>query len=167
LIYILQGIDLPDPEYMRATISRQVASPLGQEEFLRVKLGKVGESIIATPVSRGAGVLMSLVRADGFVRIPAMAEGIGAGAEVSVELLRDRGEIRNTVVCIGSHDNALDLLANSLKKNYPKYSLSSAHVGSMGGLIALKKGEAHMAGTHLLDEKSGEYNIPFLQRILF
>ena len=166
LIYILQGIDLPDPEYMQATISRQVASPLGQEEFLRVKLGKVGESIIATPVSRGAGVLMSLVRADGFVRIPAMAEGIGAGAEVSVELLRDRGEIGNTVVCIGSHDNALDLLANNLKKNYPQFSLSSAHVGSMGGLIALKKGEAHMAGTHLLDEKSGEYNIPFLQRLL-
>jgi putative molybdopterin biosynthesis protein len=166
LVYILQGIDLPDPEYMQAKISRQVASPLGQEEFLRVKLGKVGESIIATPVSRGAGVLMSLVRADGFVRIPAMAEGIGAGAEVSVELLRDRGEIGNTVVCIGSHDNALDLLANNLKKNYPKFSFSSAHVGSMGGLIALKKGEAHMAGTHLLDEKSGEYNIPFLQRLL-
>ncbi|RPI36240.1 MAG: molybdopterin biosynthesis protein [Nitrospiraceae bacterium] len=166
LIYILQGIDLPEPEYMRATISRQVSSPLGQEEFLRVKLGKVGESIIATPVSRGAGVLMSLVRADGFVRIPAMAEGMGAGAEVSVELLRDRGEIGNTVVCIGSHDNALDLLANNLKKNFPKFSLSSAHVGSMGGLIALKKGEAHMAGTHLLDEKSGEYNIPFLQRLL-
>jgi len=166
LIYILQGIDLPDSECMTAKISRQVASPLGQEEFLRVKLGKVGKSIIATPVSRGAGVLMSLVRADGFVRIPAMAEGIGAGAEVNVELLRDRGVIRNTVVCIGSHDNALDLLANNLKKNYPKFSLSSAHVGSMGGLIALKKGEAHMAGTHLLDEKSGEYNIPFLQRIL-
>jgi putative molybdopterin biosynthesis protein len=166
LIYILQGIELPEPEYMRAKISRQVASPLGQEEFLRVKLGKVGESIIATPVSRGAGVLMSLVRADGFVRVPAMAEGIGSGSEVDVELLRDRGEIGNTVVCIGSHDNALDLLANSLKKNYPKFSLSSAHVGSMGGLIALKKGEAHMAGTHLLDEKSGEYNIPFLQRIL-
>ncbi len=166
LIYILQGIELPQPEYMRAKISRQVASPLGQEEFLRVKLGKVGESIIATPVSRGAGVLMSLVRADGFVRIPSMAEGIGAGSDVNVELLRDRGDIGNTVVCIGSHDNALDLLANSLKKNHPKYSLSSAHVGSMGGLIALKKGEAHMAGTHLLDEKSGEYNIPFLQRIL-
>jgi len=166
LIYILQGIEPPQPQYVKAKISRQVASPLGQEEFLRVKLGKVGESIIATPVSRGAGVLMSLVRADGFVRVPAMAEGIGAGSEVNVELLRDRGEIGNTVVCIGSHDNALDLLANSLKKNYPKYSLSSAHVGSMGGIIALKKGEAHMAGTHLLDEKSGEYNIPFLQRIL-
>ena len=166
LICSLLGNELPEPEYMTARMSRQVASSLGQEEFLRVKLGKVGENIIATPVSRGAGVLMSLVRADGFVRIPAMMEGIGAGAEVSVELLRDRGAVGNTVVCIGSHDNSLDLLANSLKKNYPGFSLSSAHVGSMGGLIAVKKGEAHMAGTHLLDEKSGEYNIPFLRRIL-
>jgi putative molybdopterin biosynthesis protein len=95
-----------------------------------------------------------------------MSEGLGAGAEVNVELLRDKDEIGNTVVCIGSHDNSLDLLANVLKKNYPRFSLSSAHVGSMGGLIALKKGEAHMAGTHLLDEKTGEYNIPFLRNIL-
>ncbi len=166
LVCKLQGIELPSTEYMTAKLSRQVASSLGQEEFLRVKLGKVGENMIATPVSRGAGVLMSLVRADGFVRIPAMSEGLGAGAEVNVELLRDKDEIGNTVVCIGSHDNSLDLLANVLKKNYPRFSLSSAHVGSMGGLIALKKGEAHMAGTHLLDENTGEYNIPYLQSLL-
>jgi putative molybdopterin biosynthesis protein len=166
LIFALQGRELPVPEHIEAKVSRQVASSLGQEEFLRVKLGKVGDNLIATPVSRGAGVLMSLVRADGFVRIPAMSEGIGAGTDVNVELLRGKDEIGNTVVCIGSHDNSLDLLANVLKKNHPGFSLSSAHVGSMGGLIALKKGEAHMAGTHLLDEKTGEYNIPFLQRLL-
>ena len=166
IVCTLQGIELPYPEYMTAKLSRQVASSLGQEEFLRVKLGKVGENMIATPVSRGAGVLMSLVRADGFVRIPAMSEGLGAGAEVEVELLREKDEIGNTVVCIGSHDNSLDLLANILKKNYPRFSLSSAHVGSMGGLIALKKGEAHMAGTHLLDEETGEYNIPYLRSLL-
>ena len=166
LICTLQGTELAEPEYMTAKMSRQVASSLGQEEFLRVKLGKVGENLIATPVSRGAGVLMSLVRADGFVRITAMSEGIGAGAEVKVELLREKDDIGNTVVCIGSHDNSLDLLANMLKKSYPRFSLSSAHVGSMGGLMALKKGEAHMAGTHLLDDKTGEYNIPFLRRLL-
>ena len=166
IVCALQGTDLPEPECITAKLSRQVASSLGQEEFLRIKLGKVGENMIATPVSRGAGVLMSLVRADGFVRIPAMSEGFGAGTEVQVELLREKDEIDNTVVCIGSHDNSLDLLANVLKKNYPGYSLSSAHVGSMGGLIALKKGEAHLAGTHLLDEKTGEYNVPYIQRLL-
>jgi putative molybdopterin biosynthesis protein len=166
LVYRLQGLAMPEPEFIRAKLSRQVASSLGQEEFLRVKVGKVGDNLIATPVSRGAGILMSLVRADGFVRIPAMSEGYGAGTEVSVEILRNAGEIERTVVCIGSHDNTLDLLANILKKRHPRYSLSSAHVGSMGGLLALKKGEAHLAGTHLLDEETGRYNVPFLQRLL-
>lgn len=165
LIYRWQGLEVEEPEIVKAKISRQVASTLGQEEFVRVKIGKVGGNFIATPVSRGAGVLMSLVRADGFVRIPAMSEGIGAGTEVDVELIRSKGEIENTIVCIGSHDNTLDLLANILKKRYPKFSLSSAHVGSMGGLMALRKGEAHLAGTHLLDEETGEYNIPFIKKI--
>ncbi|TAL22919.1 MAG: molybdopterin biosynthesis protein [Nitrospirae bacterium] len=166
VIYKWQGREVEEPEKFKAVLSRQVASSLGQEEFLRVKLGRVGEKLIATPVSRGAGVLMSLVRADGFVRIPSMSEGIGAGTEVDVEPLRTKDEIENTIVCIGSHDNALDLLANALKKKYPKLSLSSAHVGSMGGLIALKKGEAHIAGTHLLDEDSGEYNVTFIKKLL-
>jgi putative molybdopterin biosynthesis protein len=166
LIYKWQGLEAGEPEILKARISRQVASTLGQEEFLRVKVGKVGDNFIATPVSRGAGVLMSLVRADGFVRIPAMSEGIGAGTEINVELIRSKNDIENTIVCIGSHDNALDLLANVLKKRYPGFSLSSAHVGSMWGLLALKRGEAHMAGTHLLDEETGEYNIRFIERLL-
>jgi putative molybdopterin biosynthesis protein len=166
LVYKWQGIEMEEPETIKAKISRQVASALGHEEFLRIKVGKVSEHFIATPVSRGAGVLMSLVRADGFVRIPAMSEGIGAGTEIDVELMRSVGDIENTIVCIGSHDNTLDILANILKKRYPRFSLSSAHVGSMGGLMALKKGEAHVAGTHLLDEKTGEYNIPFIKRLL-
>jgi putative molybdopterin biosynthesis protein len=166
LIYKWQGLEADEPEILKARISRQAASTLGQEEFLRVKVGKVGDNFIATPVSRGAGVLMSLVRADGFVRIPSMSEGIGAGTEINVELIRSKNDIENTIVCIGSHDNALDLLANVLKKRYPRFSLSSAHVGSMGGLLALKRGEAHMAGTHLLDEETGEYNITFIERLL-
>jgi putative molybdopterin biosynthesis protein len=166
LIYRWRGLDCPEPRFIQATLSRQVASALGQEEFLRVKVGKVGERLIATPVERGAGVLMSLVRADGLVRIPAMSEGMGAGSDLRVELFRSEKEIENTIVCIGSHDNALDLLANVLKKNSPRFSLSSAHVGSMGGLVALKRGEAHMAGIHLLDEETGEYNVPFIRRIL-
>lgn len=166
IIYKWQGLEIKEPETLKAKISRQVASSLGHEEFLRVKLGKVGDHFIATPVTRGAGILMSLVRADGFLRVPAMSEGIGAGSEVEVELLRAKSDIENTIVCIGSHDNALDLLANILKKRFPRYSLSSAHVGSMGGVMALKRGEAHIAGTHLLDEETGEYNISFVKRFL-
>lgn len=165
-IFKLLGMDMSKPETLIAKLSRHAASTPGHEEFLRVKVGKVGDNLIATPISRGAGVLMSLVRADGFVRIPEMSEGLGAGSDVTVELMRSKEDIENTIVCIGSHDNALDLLANILKKRYPKFSLSSAHVGSMGGLMALKRGEAHIAGTHLLDEKTGEYNISFIRRLL-
>ncbi|MBI4680652.1 MAG: molybdopterin biosynthesis protein, partial [Nitrospirae bacterium] len=166
IIYTWQGIEIKESETLKAKLSRPVASTLGMEEFIRVKVGKVGDNIIASPVSRGAGILMSLVRADGFVRIPAMSEGIGAGTEVEVKLMRHKDDITNTIVCIGSHDNTLDILGNFLKKKYPKFSLSSAHVGSMGGLIALKRGEAHLAGTHLLDEKTGEYNVPFIKKLL-
>jgi putative molybdopterin biosynthesis protein len=166
LIYTLLGITPPDPGKINANLSRQVASALGQEEFIRVKLGSVAGKLIATPVTRGAGALMSLVRADGIIRVPAPSEGIAANHEVTVELLRSSYDIENTIVCIGSHDNVLDVLANFLKKKNPRFSLSSAHVGSMGGLLALKRGEAHLAGTHLLDEATGEYNVSYIKKLL-
>jgi len=166
LIYHLLGIEPEGPERLKAKLSRPVSSSLGQEEFLRVKVGKVGGNLIATPVGRGAGALMTLQRADGIIRIPALSEGTAPGSEVDVMLIRSKNEIKHTLVCIGSHDNTLDVLANFLKKRYPSLSLSSAHVGSMGGLMAIKKSEAHIAGTHLLDERTGEYNITFIQRLL-
>ncbi|MBF0559140.1 MAG: molybdopterin biosynthesis protein [Nitrospirae bacterium] len=162
----LSGITSEGDGSIQAVLSRQVASTLGVDEFVRVKVGVVGGKNIATPLGRGAGLLMSLVRADGMIRIPANSEGLSAGSEVEVDLLRSKEVISKTIVCIGSHDNTLDILANNIKKKYPKYSLSSAHVGSMGGLMALSRGEAHLAGTHLLDEITGEYNISFIKRFL-
>jgi putative molybdopterin biosynthesis protein len=167
IIHIWQGIEIQDQETLKARISRQVSSSMGIEEFVRVKVGKVGDNFIASPVSRGAGMLMSLVRADGFIRIPAMMEGLGAGTEVDVRLMeKKKDEISYTIVCIGSHDNILDILSSFIKRRHPRLSLSSSHVGSMGGLIALKRDEAHLAGTHLLDEETGEYNIPFIKRLI-
>ena len=166
LIYSLLGLKAPGLDTITAKLSRQVASSLGQEEFIRVKIGSVSGNLIATPVTRGAGALMSLVRADGIIRVPAASEGIAPGHAVTVELMRSTRDIENTLVCIGSHDNALDVLGNYLKKKYPEYSLSSAHVGSMGGLLALKRGEAHLAGTHLLDEETGEYNVSYIRKLL-
>lgn len=153
-------------ESIRGKLSRPVASTLGQEEFLRVKLGMVNDQYIVAPVGRGAGALMTLQRADGIVRIPPNAELLEAGTTVDVQLMRRRDEIEGTVVCIGSHDNTLDILANQLRKRYPGFSLTSSHVGSMGGLTAIRRGEAHIGGTHLLDEETGQYNIPFIKKIL-
>ncbi len=166
LVYRWQGTTPPAAEIIGARLSRQLASPLGPEEFVRVKLGRVGGNVVATPLSRGAGVLMSLVRADGIIRIPPESEGLAAGSMVEAELLTDRETIDNTIVCIGSHDNALDLLASFIKRRHPGLGLSSAHVGSLGGLLALARGEAHMAGSHLLDEATGEYNVSYIKKHL-
>ncbi len=151
---------------IKARLSRQASSSIGIDEFIRVKVGFIGDTPIATPIGRGAGLLMSIVRADGIIKIPNNVEALSAGTEVDVELIRDVDDIKNTIVCIGSHDSTLDVLANFIKKRYPQFSFSSAHVGSLGGIMAIKRGEAHIAGIHLLDEQTGEYNVPFIKRLL-
>ena len=145
-------------------MTRKVLSPIGEDEFLRVKMGRVGEGMVATPIQRGAGVIMSLVRADGLALIPRFSEGVEAGQQVSVELLRSVEEIENTIVAVGSHDLTLDLLASMLRTRHPHMTLSSSNVGSLGGLVALSRGDAHLAGSHLLDEETGEYNLSFIRR---
>lgn len=166
LLYRLQGLTPPPRPAVTATISRKLLSPMGEDEFVRVTLGRVDGRLIATPLARGAGVVMSLVRADGIARIPRFSEGLHAGAEVVVELLRDQAEIESTIVAIGSHDLALDLLASYLRRAGAGRRLSSANVGSLGGLMALKRRDAHLAGIHLLDEETGEYNISYVRRLL-
>ena len=160
------GVPSANRSFVKANITRKTLSPMGEDEFLRVRLGRVGEKLVATPVERGAGVIMSLVRADGIVKIPRFSEGMDAGAEVEVELLRPVEAIEETVVAIGSHDMTLDLLASHVRRERPNMTLASSNVGSMGGLIALARGEAHIAGSHLLDEATGEYNLSFIRRFL-
>ncbi|MDF1613524.1 molybdopterin biosynthesis protein [Desulfurivibrio dismutans] len=149
-----------------ALMSRPLPSKLGTIDFVRVKLGQVGDKLIATPTGHGAGAVMTLVQADGILTVPAASEGIAAGAEVQIDLLRSLKEIANTLVFIGSHDNILDVITNLLHRRRPLIRLSSSHVGSMGGIMAIKRGEAHLAGSHLLDEASGEYNVPYIKKIL-
>jgi putative molybdopterin biosynthesis protein len=166
LIYRLLALPLPERPTVQATMTRKLLSPMGEDEYVRVKLGQVGERLVAAPLSRGAGVIMSMVRADGIARIPRFSEGVHAGATVDVELLRRPDEIQRTVIAIGSHDLALDLLSNALARRSPGASLASANVGSLGGLLALARDEAHLAGSHLLDEATGDYNVAYIQKHL-
>lgn len=151
---------------VNAVAARRIVSTPGVREFVRVKVGDVGGKLVVAPLPRGAGAIMSLVKADGIVQIPPSAQGIDEGAVVQVELLRGLEQIRRTIVAIGSHDLALDILSTFLARAYPGMSLASAHVGSMGGLMAMRRGEAHIAGTHLIDEETGEYNVPYVKRLL-
>jgi putative molybdopterin biosynthesis protein len=165
---ICKMLGQPEPQRPQVTVepTRKMASKLGVEEFVRVKLGQVGERIVATTLPRGAGSITSLTEADGIIRIPNQLEGINAQKAVPAELLRPLRSIRRTIVAVGSHDNTLDVLADMLKAAPSGWSLSSSHVGSMGGLMAVKKGLCHLAGSHLLDAEEGTYNISYLQRFL-
>jgi putative molybdopterin biosynthesis protein len=148
-----------------ARLARKLASPLGMDDWVRVRLGVVDGTTVATPLPRGAGVLTSLVRADGLLVVPAGVEGHHAGTEVSVELLRGLDEIARTIVAIGSHDLVLDLAASALRADDPLVTLASSNVGSLGGLVALRDGLCHIAGSHLLDPASGEYTLPYVDRV--
>jgi putative molybdopterin biosynthesis protein len=156
------------PRYHRpqiaAVTARKIPSKLGQEEFFRVKLGKVGGRVVAAPLPRGAGSITTLTRADGILRIPASSEGIDQAAEVQVELLRNISEIDRTLVVIGSHDLTLDVLADELIPH--NVFLSSSHVGSLGGLLALKNRSSHFATSHLLDTETGVYNWSYIRRYI-
>jgi putative molybdopterin biosynthesis protein len=150
----------------RARLARKLASPLGMDDWVRVRLGLVGAGMVATPLPRGAGVLTSLVRADGLLVVPAGLEGHHPGDEVEVELLRGLDEIAGTIVAIGSHDLVLDLAASALRAEDPRVTLASSNIGSLGGLVALRDGLCHLAGSHLLDPATGEYTLPYLDRVL-
>jgi len=150
----------------RAMVPKKIASHLGLEEFIRVTLGRVGEKLVAVPLARGAGVITTMVRADGLLRIPSLVEGLNAGEEAEVELLRPVEDVENTILCTGSHDLAIGVLEDQLKRRHPELKIAATNVGSLGGLLALGRGETHMAGTHLLDPESGVYNVPDIKRTI-
>ncbi len=148
-----------------AVVSRRLVSSLKHKEYVRIKAGVVGGRMVAAPLARGAGAAMSLVRADGFCVIDQNCEGVEAGEEVKISLYRDPEEIANTVVVTGSHDLILDVAADLMPLVHSNMHLSSTHVGSMGGLMALKRQEAHIAPIHLLDETNGIYNDSYIRRL--
>ena len=147
-----------------ATLTRKLVSPAGDDDYVRVVLGRVGDKLLAAPLSRGAGVITSLVQADGLALIPSGTQGIEAGEKIQVRLYRNKSEIEKTILAIGSHDLTLDLMAQFLAEHDRR--LASANVGSQGGLIALRRGEAHLAGSHLLDVETGEYNISYIRQYM-
>jgi putative molybdopterin biosynthesis protein len=153
-----------NPPKIKATLTRKISSPAGDDDYVRVALGQVENRILAAPLQRGAGVITSLTRADGIIVIPRGTQGLPSGSEIDVRLYCDPNEIGQTIFAIGSHDISLDVLAQFLSRMNRRFT--SANAGSLGGLLALKRGEAHLAGSHLLDTESGEYNLSYIRQYI-
>lgn len=164
VIYRKQGLNPSLPDSLNCNISRKLASSGGVDEFVYVNVAPIQDHYVAYPLNRGAGISTSLVKADGVILIPRGVEGLQAGEQIQVQLRRPRAIIDRTLVSIGSHDICLDFLADILQ--HKNLRLVSANVGSMGGIMALRRGDTHFAGIHLLDQEIGEYNITYLQRYL-
>ncbi len=147
-----------------ATLTRKTTSPAGDDDYIRMAVGRVGEKMLAAPLNRGAGVISSLVRADGLALMPSGVQGMEAGESINIHLYRTRDELEKTILCIGSHDMTLDLLAQYIAQRGRRFV--SSNVGSLGGLVALKRGEAHLAGSHLLDPETGIYNDSYIAKYL-
>ena len=164
LLALWLGRPKREPEIIEAELTRKITSPGGDDDFQRVVVGKVGDRVLAAPLPRGAGVISSLVRADGLALIPRGSQGESVGTKVNVRLYRSRAEIERTILAIGSHDLTLDLMSQFLSEEGRR--LASANAGSLGGLVALRRGEAHFAGSHLLDPDTGEYNLSYIKDYL-
>ena len=167
LLFQVQGLEPPETREVEVCIGRKLPSKPGLEEHVRVILGRIGPRIVAIPLTGGAGMLTSLVRAAGILRIPPETSGYSEGEKARVELLTSPGELEHRLLTLGSHDLTIDLLASTLKeRSEGRVTISSGNVGSMGGLLAVEKGIAHFAGSHLLDTETGDYNRSYLGRFI-
>ncbi len=166
VLSLMAGRQLEVREFVEAAVSRRLVSSLKHLEFIRARLGKVGGRIVAVPLSRGSGVVSSFVKADGIIHVPQNVEGYEAGEKVRVELLRPMREIEQTLVITGSHDPLIDEVIDIMRRTWPNSFVASSHVGSMGGIMAVKRSEAHLGGVHLLDEASGEYNRAYIRKYI-
>ncbi len=149
---------------VKAVLGKRVVSSLKYQEFVRVTLGKSGDTLTAVPLSRGAGVITSFTKADGMLTVPQNSEGFDMGEEVEIRLLKDLSQIERSLIITGSHDPLIDELSDIIKKENPAFNLTSSHVGSMGAITALKNNQAHLGFIHLLDTNTGEYNSSYVEK---
>ncbi|HUG93514.1 MAG TPA: molybdopterin biosynthesis protein [Planctomycetaceae bacterium] len=155
VIRAFAGLPAESRETVRATLPLRINSDRGRTEYLLVGLVQGA----AYPMGKGSGSVTAFSQADGFITIDQHTEQLEAGSTVDVTLL-SRSLVPADLVVIGSHCVGLDLLLGEMHRR--GFSTRSMSVGSTGGLAAARRGECDLAGIHLLDPVSGEYNRPFL-----
>ena len=167
LLFRMQGMAPPAVETVSANLARKLPSKLGLEEHVRVAVGRVGARFVALPIAGGAGVMTSLVRSDGILRVPQQVDGLAEGSEVQVELHVPAEVPTDRLLVIGSHDLTIDLLGSMIReRSNGLITLASSNVGSLSGLVAIGKGIGHAAGSLLLDTQTGQYNVSYVQQYL-
>ena len=162
VIAALAGRSLETMGRVQARMAVRVNSEIGRTEYLLVGLVESGEgepALAAYPMGQGSGSVTTFSRADGFTTIGRHEEIVPAGTTVTVQLLGRELQLPDLVV-IGSHCVGLDYLLGALQSHGVRSKFLA--VGSLAGLEAAKRGECDIAGIHLLDPASGEYNRPFL-----
>lgn len=165
ILYKKQGRHIPADTIIDCRVARKMASAMGVDEFIYVNAARVKDDYLAYPLNRGAGITTSLVKADGVLHIERGQEGLEAGSRCPIILHKPQELLDRTLICIGSHDLSIDFLADLLQSQH-NIRLVSTNAGSMGGIFSLIRGECHLAGVHLLDEESGDYNVSYLKKYL-
>lgn len=152
-------------EHVCVRMGRKMTSSLKYREFVRASLGYGADGeLAAVPLGAGAGVVTSFTKADCLLDVPQNCEGYEAGERAFARLLKPVDRIARTVRILGSHDPLIDEAADELRRQDFRAYVSSAHVGSMGALLAISRGEGQLGGIHLLDEADGSYNVSFVER---
>ena len=159
LLRRLSGQIEADRAVVEAVTPLRIASVSGRTHYSLVDLVAGSDGLAAYPLGAGSGSVTAFGRADGFIRIPANTEYVEAGTRVPVHLVHT--ELRPAdLAAIGSHCIGLDYLLGLLTDE--GFRVKMVPVGSMGGISAVGRGEADVAGIHLMDGETGEYNAPFL-----
>ncbi len=155
-IRALAGLPLEAAQSVSATVPVRVVSELGRKEFVLVSLIDSGQGMVAFPTAKGSGAVTSFSQADGFIEIDALASALDANSEAKVTLIGSAARAPDLVI-MGSHDVALDVVVGAL--NERGFSARVLAVGSLGGVAAANRGECDVAPVHIVDPKSGQYNL--------
>ncbi len=163
ILPLLTGRRYEKAQKLQARLTKQTVSSLKYKEYIRCRVGFIDSQAVAVPMDRGAGIVTGFSKASGMFIIPQNSEGKQRGDDVEIHLLKPPLELKNSVMIVGSHDPLIDEVADILKLMGAGVEVCSSHVGSMGGITAIKNGEAHMGAIHLLDVDSGEYNKSYVR----
>jgi putative molybdopterin biosynthesis protein len=159
LLRRLAGLRSQTTRSVEALAPMRINSVPGRTEYSLVDLVEGPSGLAAYPLGAGSGSVTAFGRADGFIRMPANTEYVAEGSRLNVRLIDDQTRPAD-LISIGSHcigfDHVLGLLAER------GFTIKSIPVGSTAGMSALARGEGDVAGVHLLDEATGEYNKAFL-----